>query len=347
MIGRHHEAPFTDARGILVIALLALTGCTIADPVSPGSRNTQGLSSDAFAGPIHGTFKAPTKDKDGRGRLAFAGDEGIYTMRPDGSGLALIAGGFDPSWSPDGLQIAFSGYDGAVYIMSADGSNIRRITSGFFPTWSPDGTRLAYTCGGICTINVDGTDRRVVTFPPVTGAHGEFCIRDTDPSWSPNGTTIAFTRWPDSHIPTSMCLPVFVAMNFAFDFWTEIWFAEADGTNVRPLADAEGIPITYAGWPAWSPNGSQLAFYHANVGRDGIAVVNADGSGFRTVVQRSPVDWYLFMGGPDWSPDGKKIVVGGGKTWGLVDASGSASALPSSPPFPLVSNWATWSWSRR
>jgi Tol biopolymer transport system component len=144
-----------------------------------------------------------------------------------------------------------------------------------------------------------------------------------------------------------MCLPLSAAIAFPFDFWTEIWFVEADGTNVRPLANAEGLPITYAGWPAWSPDGRQLAFYHANVERDGIAVVNADGSGLHTVAERSPVDWDLFLGGPDWSPDGKKIVLGGGKTWGFVDASGSTSALPSSPPFPLVSNWATWSWSRR
>jgi Tol biopolymer transport system component len=67
------------------------------------------------------------------------------------------------------------------------------------------------------------------------------------------------------------------------DFWVE----NADGsgrTHVGFGRDAE-----------WSPDGKTIAFQHA----DGVAVVNADGTGLRVV---GP-DGFV----PSWSPDGKRI----------------------------------------
>ncbi|HVX15380.1 MAG TPA: hypothetical protein VHC22_29595 [Pirellulales bacterium] len=60
----------------------------------------------------------------------------------------------DPTWSPDGKQIAFasnrSGVLGSFHIwaMDADGANPRRLvarnTIGFiYPSWSPDGAQTS------------------------------------------------------------------------------------------------------------------------------------------------------------------------------------------------------------
>jgi TolB protein len=49
----------------------------------------------------------------------------------------------DPSWSPDGLHIAFSSTRGGgsdIYTMDWDGGNIRQVTRGggyVSPSWSP------------------------------------------------------------------------------------------------------------------------------------------------------------------------------------------------------------------
>jgi Tol biopolymer transport system component len=76
----------------------------------------------------------------------------------------------DPSWSPDGRQIAYTS-SGAnapqgIYVMKADGSGKRRLTSGrgadTSPSWSPDGKQIVFVCAGfnelsdVCVVGADG-----------------------------------------------------------------------------------------------------------------------------------------------------------------------------------------------
>ena len=312
------------------------------------------LDGDRLESPRRVTFK--TADP-GAGRLAFSSWTGsvsmVYTMRPDGSALALIAEGIDPSFSPDGQRIAFWRYEdgvGGIYVSNANGSDVRKVASeGHHPTWSPDGGKLAYGCGGICIINVDGTGLTRLTPPARTSKTPTVCVRDTDPAWSPDGSTIAFTRWPDKLIPTAMCVSLGIATSFPFDFWTEVWFVDVGGTNPRPLRDLDGTIVTYAGWPAWSPDGKYLAFYRANV-FESIDVASADGSKIVTVMRRSPPQWDNVLGSPAWSPawspDGRRIVFGTPAGWGFADASGSGDAdLVTSRGF--VPNSLSWAWSSR
>ena len=55
-----------------------------------------------------------------------------------------------PSWSPDGLRLAFAqasadGSDPAIYVVDRDGANLTRLADGDGPAdWSPDGTWLAF-----------------------------------------------------------------------------------------------------------------------------------------------------------------------------------------------------------
>jgi Tol biopolymer transport system component len=91
------------------------------------------------------------------GKIAFvAGNgEGIFVIKPDGSGLTqLTPPGLDdshPSWSPDGTKIAFSSGRLAVtdphagiqiYVMNANGSSVTRVSRNaalqdFDPAWGP------------------------------------------------------------------------------------------------------------------------------------------------------------------------------------------------------------------
>jgi TolB protein len=84
--------------------------------------------------------------------ISFVSKEGLYKINSDGSGLmceycsAEIYGDFSGgyTWSPDGLQIAFSSkLDGdlEIYVMNQNGTNIRQLTDNddidWMPAWQP------------------------------------------------------------------------------------------------------------------------------------------------------------------------------------------------------------------
>src|SRR6266516_5262507 len=83
----------------------------------------------------------------------------------------------------------------------------------------------------------------------------------------------------------------------------DILLMNGDGSGVVNLTDS----LAYDDWPAWSPDGSKIAFQsdrYANAQQPlDIFVMNADG----TTVVRLTTDTTQ-EGEPAWSPDGSKIV---------------------------------------
>ena len=87
-----------------------------------------------------------------------------------------------------------------------------------------------------------------------------------------------------------------------------IFGADAHGGQVRRLVEEKGDPSSATGLffqiePAWSPDGSQIAFASKRDGVTHIFVMQADGSGARRLTNGSKED-----SRPSWSPDGTKIL---------------------------------------
>lgn len=207
----------------------------------------------------------------------------LFTMNPDGTGVKQVTrprrGVVDQfgDWAPNGKSIVFE----------------RKVSC------PPDGPEngLDRTCDRIYTAGRDGKGLKALVpcgfnvSKPFPGT----CVGARTPSWSPDASKIAFRY-------------ALVDEDYVDSFTTNIgiWIVNADGTGRHQVTQL--APST--SWdrePQWSPDGRKLAFVRDDLKRQAEAVftVNIDGTGLFQVTA-----WTLNAGArPDWSPDGKWIVV--------------------------------------
>lgn len=198
----------------------------------------------------------------------------------------------------DGGRIAFDS-EGEIFLINSDGSGLVQLTYStlgvynYQPALSPDGTRVAFASvqgsqAGIKIIDVDGSGLRTLTTNNFT--------RDSEPAWSPDGQKIAFVRGFD---PTSEGVA-----NLTDCAPARIYVTEADGvfTNLINLT-----PDQNATDPAWSPDGTRIAFASNLDGNYDIYSMASDGTDVQQLTRTDEQE-----AEPSWSPDGKWIAYASG-----------------------------------
>jgi dipeptidyl aminopeptidase/acylaminoacyl peptidase len=242
-----------------------------------------------------------------------------------------LVGVGDPRISPDGKLVAYvvtsvdteeSTYRSAIWIVPTDGSQApRRFSQGpkrdASPRWSPDGTRLAF-------VSNRDTDAGAQLY--VIPAEGGEALQLTDlgkesvdePTWSPDGTRIAFSarvRDPsyDEEKDRKRAPRHIKRLKYRLDSvgWTfdrprHLFVVPADGSS-------EPKQVTTGDYenanPAWSPDGTEIAFVSArhrnwdiDPGTNDIFIIAATGSKPERVT-----DGDGRYGSPVWSADATRL----------------------------------------
>ena len=154
-----------------------------------------------------------------------------------------------------------------IYVMNTDGSGQVRLTddpgNDNRPNWSPDGRHIVFHSNraGYWQIYVMNAD----------GSDQRSLTSGTHPSWSPDGRRIAFVS--DG----------------------ELYVISADGSGRTRLTYDSVSDYD----PDWSPDGRRIAFHSKNGDIRAVHIVNADGSGRRSLADARDANW---------SGDGRRIV---------------------------------------
>jgi len=200
---------------------------------------------------------------------------------------------FHAAFTAQPERIFFANFDGndfEIFMMNPDGTEVTQLTDNGSDDWgpsvSPNGHQVAFRSdrdgvARVYVMNIDGTGVFAVSPSGISTGTPYFT---TAPAWSPNGYYLAYEANVNN-------------------VWNIYMTSLARGCH-----DAYMIQVTHGNsldaGPAFSPDGSQIAFHSYRHGEPDVFVVDVTGKNEQRLTFH-PEAMDVF---PIWSPDGDSIV---------------------------------------
>jgi dipeptidyl aminopeptidase/acylaminoacyl peptidase len=284
-------------RWLLAFALLALLVAALAGAIAIGSRPPKPSPPSGPMSRYHhnGSILVMSGGQPVQLVAIGAGAPATPVELPAVDGVGRI------SWSPDGMQFAYSLPDAvrpdAVWIADLATGSTRSIfecapsLGRCIPAWSPDGTEIAVSRGAyVLLLTPDGAT--IATLSLTAGPIAALV-------WAPDGSRLA------------------IATNgFAVGATSTVYVVNRDGTRLHPLIDA-AAPRTAIFDLAWAPDGTRIDFINTSTWDDKsgwkltLAGIDPDGTHRADIADAGGCFCLgLNPSGLAWSPDGTIIALG-------------------------------------
>jgi Tol biopolymer transport system component len=288
-----------------VVAALALQGADTSEPLTSSttpSAVSAGASLVAIdvvtgqAGRVLPDVEAdrPALSPDGTS-IAFVqnvkGHPAIFVANLDGTRAQQVTGlpgqpgcacgSFDPAWSPDGSQLAYTGTSEAgnrgIYVLDPATGDVVAITHWHgdsyevAPAWSPNGDTIAFAAG---RWDADPAGSGAIYTVRVGAGHPRLLVRHqgaTDPTWSPDGRIVysandgsGGTMLEQVDVPSGDVTQLRLGATPTYSpDGSAVAFSDGTQLGVLTVATGEVRILGTGGDPAWSPDGRTIYAWRA------------------------------------------------------------------------------------